>query len=388
MEIVLTQKEWEVPTGTMRVRITQSLGRDAEKLLGVGSRQNPKRPFVFVSRVLGKHVPCSPNLLRTIQDELVANLAKGPAVIIGMAETATGLGEGIFSAFLRAGGDDSLYLSTTRYLITGHHRVEFSETHSHATRLVLHVPQSTSGRQILKTATRVILVDDELSTGTTFAALLRALRVLAPHVAEIDLVTLTDFSGGKARVRLLEEPGIERVDVHAQLTGSYRFEPGAVFIDPAPPAQRNVSCRRHLMMDETPRLGITQAPEFNPSLIDRCIDRASLRPVILLATGEFMYAAQWLGERLENRGIPTRVQSTTRSPLMVGGAIKNKFTVPDPYGEGIDNYIYNFNPHGACVFVVHETGLHHAMVQLCRDLSALSVDVRRGLITEDVREIA
>ncbi len=384
----MAQKEWEVPTGTMRVQITHSLGRDSETLLAVGSRHNPKRPFVFVSQVLGKHIPCSPHLLRTIQDELVVGLGGGTALIIGMAETATGLGEGVFAAFLRAGGDESLYLSTTRYPLDGHQSIEFSESHSHATRLVLHVPQSARGRHILTSTTRVILVDDELSTGATFTALVRALQALAPRIAEIDIVTLTDFSGGKARASLLELSGIERVDVHAQLTGAYVFETSAQWIDPPPTAQRQVSCRRHLMIDETPRLGITRAPAFNASLIDQCAERASQRPAVVVATGEFMYAAQWLGERLENRGIPTLVQSTTRSPLMLGGAIKNKFTVPDPYGEGIDNYIYNFNPGQACVFVVHETGLHPSVTTLCRDLNALSVDMRRGVIAAGDDETA
>src|SRR3546814_5484099 len=67
------------------------------------ARANPKRGFLIVSKVLGRHLPASPNAIRGAMDELGQKLPAdlpGPIVFLGMAETATALGQGVFAAYL------------------------------------------------------------------------------------------------------------------------------------------------------------------------------------------------------------------------------------------------------------------------------------------------
>ena len=64
-----------------------------EDLLDFAQRINPKRAFLFVSKVLGRHIPVAPSIMRNAFTDL-ANLVPDdlpePILVIGMAETAVG----------------------------------------------------------------------------------------------------------------------------------------------------------------------------------------------------------------------------------------------------------------------------------------------------------
>lgn len=69
-----------------------------ESLFGFAERRNPKRAFLFVSRVLGKHIPVKPSVMEFTYESLAAKIPAdlpGPVLVIGMAETAVGLGAGV-----------------------------------------------------------------------------------------------------------------------------------------------------------------------------------------------------------------------------------------------------------------------------------------------------
>ncbi|MDW2612034.1 phosphoribosyltransferase domain-containing protein, partial [Escherichia coli] len=68
-------------------------------LFDIAERRNPKRAFLFVSKVLGRHIPVSPQVMRNVYTQLAEQFLgtlDGPVVFIGMAETAVGLGAGVF----------------------------------------------------------------------------------------------------------------------------------------------------------------------------------------------------------------------------------------------------------------------------------------------------
>ena len=72
-----------------------------EDLLGFAQRINPKRAFLFVSKVLGRHIPVAPSTMRnafTDLTNLVPNDLPEPILVIGMAETAVGLSAGVHQA--------------------------------------------------------------------------------------------------------------------------------------------------------------------------------------------------------------------------------------------------------------------------------------------------
>ncbi len=58
---MLLSNEITLKTGVLKVKQNQRL----DSLVGYSSRINKKRGFFFVSKVLGKHTPCKPSLMRT-----------------------------------------------------------------------------------------------------------------------------------------------------------------------------------------------------------------------------------------------------------------------------------------------------------------------------------
>ena len=63
-----------------------------DDLCGFAVRQNPKRGFLFVSKVLGKHWPVRPSDAYKVYEMLANKLGEidGPVWSVGLAETATG----------------------------------------------------------------------------------------------------------------------------------------------------------------------------------------------------------------------------------------------------------------------------------------------------------
>jgi hypothetical protein len=138
-----------------------------DTLFKMAARINKKRSFLFVSKVLGKHLPIHPNrgLLTSallaakyyeevkggrckLKKEWLDLFLKGEAsftgsafipktfdpLIIGFAETATALGHAFFDCF-----EGACYVHTTREVFHGQRPViSFEEEHSHgATRFLI-----------------------------------------------------------------------------------------------------------------------------------------------------------------------------------------------------------------------------------------------------------
>src|SRR5262249_37990777 len=114
---VPARKTVSLRCGTLHLEIERA-DMDLEELCGYASRRSRKRGFVFVSKVLGKHYPVRPRKMAEVHARLAERLddLPGPVVVIALAETATGLGHGLYESWLRLNGRvDSLFLQTTRY---------------------------------------------------------------------------------------------------------------------------------------------------------------------------------------------------------------------------------------------------------------------------------
>ena len=174
-----------------------------EDLLGFAQRINPKRAFLFVSKVLGRHIPVAPSTMREAFTDL-ANLVPSelpqPILVIGMAETAVGLSAGVHQA-LQMRYPQALLLNSTRH--TQHDEssdangtdsllTTFCEDHSHASQhLIYQSKDSVTQAQLLASKT-LIMVDDEASTGNTCVNVVTALRqMLSLHVWPIVSLVLS-----------------------------------------------------------------------------------------------------------------------------------------------------------------------------------------------------
>jgi hypothetical protein len=97
---------------------------------------------------------------------------------------------------------------------------------------------------------------------------------------------------------------------------------------------------------------------------------------LILGTGEFAYPPFVLAEQLERRGLDVLYQSTTRSPIMEGGAIGCSLTFADNYRDGIANFIYNARRDAYDRIVVcHETPVATVDPVLLNSLGATELEL-------------
>ncbi|WTW97575.1 phosphoribosyltransferase family protein [Streptomycetaceae bacterium NBC_01309] len=191
---------------------------DLRALVGLALRRNPRRAHLLVSTVLGKHVPQLPHVVHDaglalgaqVRDVLDSDSAT--PVVLGYAETATGLGHCVAEALPGA-----TYLHSTRRPVEGVAPLGgFEEEHSHATSHLL-LPRDP---ELLSGSGPLVLVDDELSTGRTVLNTIETLHEVAPReryviAALIDVRTPADR---RTMAAFAERLGA-RIDVVSLATG-------------------------------------------------------------------------------------------------------------------------------------------------------------------------
>ncbi len=107
-------------------------------------------------------------------------------LFIGFAETATALGHAVFNAF----GSRAMYIHTTReFLPELEPFVTFEEEHSHATSHRVYCEQPDK----LLQAKRIVLIDDEITTGNTVVNIIETLRQKFPDVKHYSVLSILDW---------------------------------------------------------------------------------------------------------------------------------------------------------------------------------------------------
>ncbi len=374
-------------------------------LLGLALRRNPKRAHLLVSNVLGKHVPQSPSVVyghgvelgRRVRDLLGEEEARA-AVVLGYAETATGLGHSVADGLGLAP-----CLHSTRRPVAGLAPAGgFEESHSHATSHLL-LPEDPA---LLAGDGPLVLVDDEFSTGNTVLNTIRDLHARYPRRRYV-VVALVDMRSAADAGRLEEfarEIGA-RVDLVAAASGTVLLPEGVLEkgqelvarheADSALPGARGTARSAptgpHPDDDGTrPRLtridlhwprdlpdggrhGFTPAHRERleaalPGMAARIAAAlpADARRVLVLGFEELMYAPLRLAEALERTtDAEVRYSTTTRSPVLAvddpGYAIRTRLVFPahdDPADGPGERYAYNVAGAGfdAVVAVVDSVG--------------------------------
>ena len=332
--------------GTLTLRIERAQ-MPLEELCAFGSRRNRKRGFLFISKVLGKHIPVRPAQMQRVHDLLARQLLDlpGPALFVALAETATGLGHGVFESRLRQlGRHDGLFLHSTRYRLAQPLALMFREGHSHATEHLVYFPKSPTDRDQFHNTRTLVLLDDELSTGQTLTSLARTMLRILPHVTSVHFVSITDWLFNERRAQIVAELG-RAVEFHSLLRGQFIFEADAAFDPgPIPDVVGGGDLKDSILRDNWGRFGLR-----TPLQVDcaKLVDQARLRGgerVLVLGTGEFAHAPYLLARHLEESGWDVHFQSTTRSPILVGEGIDSVLEFTDNYHDEIPNYVYNLDP--------------------------------------------
>ncbi|MEA2028519.1 MAG: phosphoribosyltransferase domain-containing protein [Campylobacterota bacterium] len=340
----------KLKTGVLSVSYDEQL----KHLIGFGSRINPKRGYLFVSKVLGKHIPTKPSQMKKIYNMLAQKtkhklIEDKPTLVIGFAETATALGHGVFESLRDdCGVKDIFYIHSTRFMTSEDTLLEFYEEHCHAPSHIIYKPRDEELRDLLYDVGNVVLVDDEVSTGRTVSNLIEQLKHRLPGVHNYILVTILNWIEGK-------HDAFESVALH---NGSFEFnwhyesegfDDSCIVSEP----------EEKVFLDEIipynfGRHGIDKLH----CIIESNVDADDLRDkrVLVLGTAEFMYPPYLFALSLEQSGIDVYFQATTRSPVNVDGDIESKIEFKDNYFENIDNFLYNVvDKEYDKIFICYET---------------------------------
>ncbi|MCK8615237.1 phosphoribosyltransferase family protein [Gordonia sp. C13] len=342
-------------------------GHSLRDLVVLGLRHNKRRAHLLVSTVLGKHIPTPPHVVRGAADDLGAAVieqigadAARNAIVFGFAETATGLGHCVAQRI-----SASRYLHSTRRQLPGTVvSGTFEEGHSHATTHLLQ-PSDPAFLDATTPGETLILVDDEISTGTTALGAIETIVVTRPRTRFV-VASLVDMRSAGQRAECAKaaaDLGVE-ISYVALAHGSVRLPPTLLddvwqlnsdALNPIAPERADVTTITLDWPEGTPdggRHGFerSDAGPFHDAtetaaaaIADRLDPR---RPVVVIGHEELMYAPLCIAESLEQRGFVTGYQTTTRSPAQVhdvpGYPLRRgfRFVAPETDPE-TPRYIYN-----------------------------------------------
>ena len=372
-----------------------------EDLLDFAQRINPKRAFLFVSKVLGRHIPVAPSIMRGAFTDLanfVPDELPEPILVIGMAETAVGLSAGVHQA-LQTRYPQALLLNSTRHAqhdsVNGNDNTDillttFSEDHSHASQHLIYQSADKVTQEQLLTSKTLIMVDDEASTGNTCVNVVTALRNAGlDQLEQVHLTTLVDWSLNQNQTDANANDTIAKrlpnIDFyrHHLLSGAWTWTDAP---NPKPIIMPSVDTTeagsqalgntgnwgRFPTLDSTDGFNQYLASfqtAFASSDGQATFNRAQLpQKILVLGSNEFVWLpfllAEWLEQntKVHNDHHTIKFSALTRSPIALGGGITTMLSFNDNYGLGMTNFAYNVEPSDWDLIV------------LCVETSADSVD--------------
>lgn len=354
--------EIELQRGVLSLQPNDNSHWKWQDLLGFAERINPKRAFLFVSKVLGRHIPVSPHIMRhafTDLAELVPDDLPEPVLVIGMAETAVGLGAGVHQV-LQQRYPEAIYVTTTRHPVHGAPLLaRFLEEHSHAQDQLLYGSPDAELQQQILNSKSIVLVDDEASTGKTFVNLIHALQQAGLNqISHVVTATLADWSSG-----------IHIADLNCQsvalMTGKWQWRDAEHPIQINMPKVDTVAFGAFDTLAQ-PTWGRLPIQDSGAHI------RLAVQPderILVLGSGEYVWSSFLLAEYLQQQGADVRFSAITRSPIAVGHAIQSALAFSDNYGLGIQNFVYNINPQDYDrVLITVETATHSVAKSLLEAL--------------------
>lgn len=375
----------------------------------VGARKNPKRNFLFVSKLIGKHISVKPQIplltgqllatmfadkngvTTTVKQRLLAQSLKGeldvkgiydsvgqnkidlpkPTLILGFAETATGLGHSVFQSF----GENAHYIHTTREevldLVSS---FNFEEEHSHATSHMCYGME----KNYFDKFDHILLVDDEVTTGNTALNLIQSLNENFPN-KQYSVLSILDWRQ-EQDIRRLEEAKRDlnlEIDFVSFVSGEVTYTNKELqYPEPeyTPTPNEHIyvydhllsvpetECRHYLSKSEqgdvmlksyhshTGRFGLDYAKQrqldrFIENSGDFLKEKRQAKTTLCLGTGEFMHIPCAMASHM---GDNVLYHSTTRSPIHIKKdsdyPVKEAIPYRDEYNPSVKFFIYNVEP--------------------------------------------
>lgn len=336
---------------------------------------NPKRDFLFVNKVQGKHIPCRPSETNRMCKALAALINKSivneKVLVIGFCETATAIANIVADNL----STDAYVLQTTRESIgdVGKQLLTFEEEHSHATTQNLMTYADKDEALDFSDYTYALFIDDEISTGRTVLNFIKAFKQSSTAKLKFGVASICNWQDNE-NMRKFKAEGIE---VFSLLSGKLVDEKVKMFPDCETPISLDrvhdyfnidvdsIKQNPRVMMEgvtglsghgeqheiglfEYERLGHNAHSSTNTMInLFKSFNRGILHRVRVIGTEEFMYWPIKIAEMFESYGFDVKVQNTTRSSIdvldMGMGCITSKYIVPSVYDDDRMTYVYNLD---------------------------------------------
>lgn len=345
------------------INITDNpLDLNLDDYLEIAVRNNPKRRFLFVSKVLGKHLACKADDMDDLGRLIVEaykkkNINGSNGTVISFAETGTAIGHSVFD-YLEG---DYEFIHTTREVVEGYKSLEFLEEHSHATDHNLYF----ENLETLQSGEEVFLVDDEITTANTCVNIIRKIQSIYPK-KRYTICSILNWVDGVniEKIKKVEEELDCKIEFVYLFKGNFDF-----VVDSIPVVDDSLEIKDinreikvnfiDLDMDDyidgqkyikyTGRFGINKKDQERlVQVVKRESDKLKIEnndsDVLYLGTEEFMYIPMLFAKESKNK---VYYHSTTRSPIIEiekdGYPINSKFEIGSFYNKGIKNYVYNLD---------------------------------------------
>ncbi|MFJ8529500.1 phosphoribosyltransferase family protein [Bacillus sp. NPDC094106] len=421
-----------------------------DQLFQMAARINKKRGFLFVSTILGKHLPVLPTVslaggcglaarymevlhdtIHPFQEEILNLISskddscneleiilqhqfplEEEVLFIGFAETATALGHAMFQCFQNA-----KYMHTTRETISQMEPIiTFEEEHSHATSHRCYVDKS-----YFQNEHQIVLVDDEMTTGKTALNIIKSIQEKFPR-KEYTVASLLDWRSDANREQFtaLEKELDITIHIISLLSGSLKIIGSPITTTPSHDEtiyesieskleKHTISCptlpytsieHDAYYIKCTGRFGISANEQehihsFARKIGNELRKKRKGKRTLCLGTGEFMYIPMRIAAEM---GGNISYQSTTRSPIHPYSndeqyAIHNRFSYKSPEDDSIINYFYNIE-HGdydeVFLFIerdLQKDTLHPLLTQLQTVIPLIHIVSFKSLVESEGEEI-
>lgn len=341
------------------------LGLNLEDFLEIAVRNNEKRRFLFVSKVLGKHIACRAkdmdNLGKLIVDAYKKKRDLSSGVIISFAETGTAIGHSVFNYM----DNNYEFLHTTRENVEEFESLDFLEEHSHATNHNLYFNKIKN----FEKGEEIILVDDEITTANTCINLIKKIHKLYPK-EKYTICSILNWVGDEnlERVRNLEKELNSSIEFVYLFKGEFEFELNEIKLgdtkikNDRSKEDKNENLQINyikLDMDDyigekkyikyTGRFGLNKIEHTKlKKIVKRESNKINIEDknakVLFLGTEEFMYIPMLFAKYCQGN---IYYYSTTRSPIINidknDYPIKSKFELNSLYNKNVKNYLYNID---------------------------------------------
>lgn len=344
----------------MKKEVSQVEYKESDLVRIAKRENNPKRGYLVVNPLQGKHIPVSPSraleLFSALADTFTYDYRDERLLLVGFAETATAIGA---QAAICA---NAKYIQTTRETIPDVEYLFFSEEHSHATEQKL-VKDDIDA--VADKIDRIIFIEDEVTTGKTILNIITILEKKYPGAFKYSVASLLNGMNEES-LSLYSKKGIPLYYLVKTEHSGYEekaagYNADGIYYD-VDLSEDGTGCYTYMEAcgAENSRRLVDSADYLNAckelwAKIHKNIGDIKDSIILVAGTEETMFPALYVGSMLENSGNTVLCHSTTRSPIAVSKEnnypLHERYELRSLYDSERKTFIYDIGEYDY-VFIV------------------------------------